>query len=64
MAPETSKHKQLDEMQKALGHWHDWAITRQWLQEQKELLPDGEFWLLYQQSSAALHKAADLCRTE
>jgi CHAD domain-containing protein len=64
MAPVTRMHKQLDEMQKALGNWHDWVITREWLEEQKPWLPDGEFWLLYQQSSAALHKAADLCRTE
>ena len=64
MAPETRMHRQLDEMQKALGNWHDWEITRKWLETQKPLLPAGEFWLLYQQSSAALHKAADLCRTE
>jgi hypothetical protein len=34
------------------------------VETQKPLLPAGEFWLLYQQSSAALQKAANLCRTE
>jgi CHAD domain-containing protein len=64
LAAETKIHKQLDEMQKALGNWHDWEITRKWVETQKPLLPAGEFWLLYQQSSAALQKAANLCRTE
>lgn len=63
-APETKMHRQLDEMQQALGNWHDWMITRQWLEEQRKRIPAGEFWLLHQQSSAAMHKAADLCRTE